>query len=300
MPRVQLPDHLSDRPFTIADGAAAGLGRGRLRGGDLHRPTSGVRTAVELAGTVERAWAYALALPKDAVFSHVTAAEILGLPLPELEPGPLHVMRPTWSTRVRRSGCDGHRGAERRETTTSRGLPVTALADTWCDCAELLDLDDLVVLGDQVARRLASVEPVAAAISRRIRPRAKLLMETALPLIRTRSHSPMETRCRLMFVRAGLPEPLLNHPVKDAAGEWLATADFVWEEERVIGEYHGDSHTGLDARDSDASRRMLAQDHGWTYLEYFAKDVYNAGRRTTSLGRLARHLGLDPAALTLT
>ncbi len=300
MSRIALPEDLAATPFTLADGAAAGLRRGRLAGADLHRPTSGVRCAVPLDQTVQRARAFALALPEDCAFSHVTAAEIWGLPLPaHAEGAALHVMRASDRTRVRRGGCRGHRGLEHRAVAEARGLRVTDLADTWCDCAPMLDLDDLVVLGDQVARRLGSVAPLGLAVAGRVRPRSKRVMEAALPLLRSRSWSPMETRARLVFARAGLPEPLLNHDIRDAAGEWLATGDFVWEEQKVIGEYQGEVHAGLARRRADNGRRLLAEDDDWAYLELFAADIFRPGPRTTALTRLARLLGIDPRTLAL-
>ena len=300
MPRIAIPQDLVSKPFALAEGIAAGLGRGRLAGGDLETPTPGVRTAVSLDETVQRAWAFALALPDDCAFSHLTAAEVRGLPLPaRLEGGVLHVMRTSERTRVRRAGCRGHRGLDGRTVTEARGLRVTGLADTWCDCAPLLDLDELVVLGDQVARLLGSVVPLEIEMARRVRPRSKRLMEAALPLLRTRSWSPMETRARMAFVRAGLPEPLLNHDIRDAAGEWLATGDFVWEREKVVGEYQGEVHAGLGRREADNGRRLLVEDDGWRYLELFAADILKPARLATALARLARLLDLDPTTLDL-
>ena len=52
----------------------------------------------------------------------------------------------------------------------------------------------------------------------------------------------METRTRLMFVKAGIPEPRLNAAVRDADGEWLLTGDLVWDEKRVVAEYQGSTH----------------------------------------------------------
>lgn len=181
----------------------------------------------------------------------------------------------------------------------ARGLRVTDRVDTWCDCAPLLDLDDLVVLGDQVARLLGSVVPLEQAVAGRVRPRGKRLMEAALPLVRTRSWSPMETRARLAFVRAGLPEPLLNHDIRDASGGWLATGDFVWQEQKVVVEYQGEVHAGLGRREADNGRRLLVEDDGWGYLELFAADIFKPTHRAMALTRLARLLGVDPGTLAL-
>ena len=156
MPRIPIPVTLQGGAFTVAQGRAAGLGTSRLSGPDLRRPTHGVRSLARPETFRELVLATRLALPSDVAFSHLTSARLWGLPLPrELEDGPIDAMRATSAARVRRRGCVGRRGLESRTTTENRGLRLTSLEDTWCDLGETLELDDLVVVGDAVARRLA-------------------------------------------------------------------------------------------------------------------------------------------------
>jgi hypothetical protein len=151
-----------DRPWPreLAAGSfsvAAGLPRSRLRPAHLHRPTLSVRSVLAPATVRERAQAFAIALPDDVAFSHVTAARLWGMAVPDgvAQDADLDVLRESDRTRIRRTGCHGHRGLERRAVELSRGLRVTGLADTWVDLGEVLNrgigLDDLVVMGDQVA-----------------------------------------------------------------------------------------------------------------------------------------------------
>lgn len=152
------------------------------------------------------------------------------------------------------------------------GLPVTDIADTWVDLGalttrrwRLLDLDDLIVAGDEVLNRLMgrhtrrSNAPgqawhhnprlVAAAgadlehvLGGRVRPRGKALLIQARTLMRPGVRSPQETRARLLFVRAGLPEPLVNANLYAVGGGWLGEGDLVWPGRRVVAEYQGDHH----------------------------------------------------------
>ena len=155
MEGLGLPSELTSRPFTVAQGREAGLRLRPLRSTRLHVPTHGVRMISTPATVQEKAAAFALGLPDDAAFSHVSAAQLLGLPLPTALEAPevLDVMRPTSRAQVRRDGCRGHRGLERREVIDVQGLRVVAPADTWCDMGELtspaLAIDDLVVIGLQ-------------------------------------------------------------------------------------------------------------------------------------------------------
>jgi hypothetical protein len=189
--------------------------------------------------------------------------------------------------------------------------------DTWVDLGEVLDRglsrDDLVMVGDEVATRLAgqpdpgsdlpdwSIGPtlLRQALSRRVRPRGGVVLGSALELVRAPVRSPMETRARLMFVRAGFPEPMVNRDVHGRDGQWLLEGDLVWEAQRVVGEYQGRDHASIRQRSYDADRRAVADDEDWTVLEIYAADVYQPGRRIACLLRFARALGLDPLGLTI-
>lgn len=84
----------------------------------------------------------------------------------------------------------------------------------------------------------------------------------------------METRWRLVVAAAGIPEPLLNQPVRDHAGEWIACPDTQWPEVRVAAEYDG-LHHYADARQwrHDIARKELMEDEGWRVLRITSDDV---------------------------
>jgi hypothetical protein len=320
MDQPWLPPELAARPFAVTDARTTGMPRWRLRAPSLTIPTRSVRTVGPLETSVDRARAFRVALPEDVVFSHVTACQVWDLPLPRwLEGQPmLDVMRATAHNRIRRSGCSGHRGLEHRRTARCRGLPVTGLADTWVDLGEVLgrglEMDDLVVIGDQVVTRLAGEpEPgelpreryararalLGEALTARVRPRGKAMLTAALELVRAPVRSPMETRARLMFHRAGFPEPQVNFDAQGVGGGWLLEGDLVWPEQRVVGEYQGKDHASIRRRSYDADRQAVAGDEGWRVLEIFAEDVFHRPRRQACLRRFARELALDPALLSI-
>lgn len=218
---------------------------------------------------------------------------------------------------VRRDGCIGHRGLERRRVVQHpSGVAVTSLADTWVDLGEVLDrglgLDDLVVAGDVVARLLDKalgegngVPLMRATLDARVRPRGKIMLGQALALVSPRAKSPMETRARLMFHRGGLPIPELNVAVEFEDGDgngagWMLEGDFVWRGQRVVGEYQGKHHGDIGQRAVDVARRHLAEDEGWTFVEIFARDVYTRPKRIAMLRRLGRALGVPESDLDLT
>ncbi|WP_460938478.1 hypothetical protein [Phycicoccus ginsengisoli] len=195
---------------------------------------------------------------------------------------------------------------------------MTSLPDTWVDLGELaepgMSLDDLVIVADAVATRLAGPPGPGEAdddlrgrgraelervLASRTRPRGKRLLTEALDLARAPVRSPMETRARLMFLRAGFPEPEVNGVVLDGDGFWMLEGDLVWREQRVVGEYQGRDHASIRRRSYDSTRTALAADHDWRVLEIYADDVFRPPRRVACLQRFARALGLDLDGLAI-
>lgn len=314
-----LPVELGPGPFSTAQARRLGVPAVRLGRSDLVRPTRGAHAAADPETLHERAAAYQVAMPEARAFSHLTAAVLWGLPLPRsLEDrasradAPLHVIAPTGDGQAKRPGVVGHRGLEWREVATplGSGLRVTDVADTWCDLGELprgvLTLTDLVVVGDAAvaildarAGRSLGVARLHEALRRRNRPRGAVALRQALTLVRPGVRSPMESRARLMFLTAGFPEPEVNAPLTDAAGEWLAEGDLVWRRHRVVGEYQGEDHADRRRRSTDSFRRTLVEDNDWRVKELWAEDVWRRPRRIATLTSFAHALDLDPSTLLI-
>lgn len=302
MEAQKLPPDLLSRPFRTSEALARGVTPSRLRANDLWTPTPGVRTTDIPLTLLERASAFAAAAPQEFAFAHATAARLLGIPLPyALEEDPhVHIVTRTEANRVRRREVLGHRGLESREVVEVHGLPVVAPADTWADLGEYVGaglpvgLDDLIVAGDAAANLLGEIAPLKRVVEARVRPRGKVTLTFALPRIRLGAWSPMETRSRLMVVRAGLPEPRHNRPVVSHAGEWLGFGDLVWEEQRVVGEYLGvEFHSRARDTTQDGLRRDRVERGDWAVVEIVSADVFEHEDRAVKLRELAGHLGVN-------
>lgn len=296
--RTPLPPELGLRPFTVGQALALGLSHGWLRHAELAHPAYGVRRLGAAEDLTQLAEATSPALPVGTAFSHLTAARLLGLPVPRrwVPTEPLHIMNLTAGAMTRRTGCTGHRGVESRRVVEREGLRIVSPEDTWCDLAAAgaLDLDELIVLGDAVGHHQRGVPAarMAAAVRRRHGGRGRRLMAEALPQLRPRNNSPMETRARLLFLRGGLPEPELNVVITDrGSGQWLSDSDFVWRQQRVVAEFDGDHHrTNRQQWQNDVARRENLKDEGWAFVQLTYASVMVHPRNQATLVRLRKLL----------
>jgi hypothetical protein len=206
-------------------------------------------------------------MPAGQVFTHLTAARLLELRMPErrlsnvLDVGGVHPDRAPKSGKVRR-----HELLERTTVVTlSSGMRVTSPIDTWIALATMLPIDDLVVMGDGLVCRqnpVATLEQLADAVSDALRRPGIKRLRAALALIRPRTDSARETALRLIVVRAGLPEPEVNAVIVDAEGRFVAFGDLFFRAQRVLLEYDGGGHfeQGQFDRDIDRLDDIMALD----------------------------------------
>ncbi|MDN5769147.1 MAG: hypothetical protein L0H96_21865 [Humibacillus sp.] len=307
MELLSLPAGLSPMAFSVAEAARLGLTPGCLRSG-LYLPTRGVHSVSPPVTLIERARIFAKAAPDGFAFSHQSAAALLGMPLSYAmeHDDRLHIMTTTQWGRMRREGVRAHRGLETREVVFVEGVPVVSAPDTWVDFGELVGrgkpagLDDLIIAGDVAANIVDGTQALREALARRVRPRGKVTLSYARHRIRLGSASAMETRARLMVVRAGLPEPQLNVHVVSTTGQWLACCDLVWRKQRVVGEYNGvEWHEGVEKEELDGIRREGLERDGWTVVDIVAADVFDPLSRQAKLFELADALDHDVRALRL-
>jgi hypothetical protein len=299
LPRAPLPDQFLHGPFTRLDALAAGVSRRRLDGPDIQHPHHGVFAVLSDDDVTRRCEVLLPMLSPGQWFSHLTAARLLGMPLPFAHRGdePLHVLTLGDAAPVRRPGVVGWETEGADTPTTMRGvLPVIAPADVWCQLAVpgatgvddqtgwrgRLSEDWLVAVGDHLVTGprtgdgrtpLCSLADLAAAARRRRGKRGAKALAAALPRVRQGSQSPEETFLRLGLVDHGLPEPELQVPVHTAEGERHADAGY--PEQRVLLEYQGDHHR-TDRRQwlSDLTRIQLFEDAGYRTILVGRDDVH--------------------------
>lgn len=283
--RVPIPPALQGRAFNRADAAAAGLGRERLNGADLQRPFHGVRSiGLDLSRAAELCRAYASRMHTAHAFSHVTAAELFGMPLPgrARQPLGLHVSAPPGAPAPRGRGVIGHRGdAATSHTLLVNGLRVLPPEIVWCQLATALSWGQLVAAGDYLVsgtRPISTAQLLTTAVAHWSPRRGVSALRLALPALRVGVDSPKETELRLLLMSWGMPEPLVNRRYYDDLGRYLGRADLSWPELRIVFEYEGDHHrTNRETFRHDLSRRERFESAGWSVVRVTDRDL-GAGR----------------------
>jgi very-short-patch-repair endonuclease len=290
--RIPLPETLRGRAFTTTTAQELGLGRGRLAGADLERPFHRIRTS----GVLSRVDAYAPLLRPGDRFSHTTAAALWGAPLPREFDDRLHVSAPPGARAPRSRGVIGHEASG--PTASRRNLPVSAPGAMFLECARLLDLDDLVAVGDHLVLEPRQLDPADCrphlgradllSLVTRSTGRGVVRAREAARLVRPGVESPMETRLRLLLIGAGLPEPLCGYALRSPRGTHIGFFDLAWPERRVIAEYDGDQHrTSSRQYDRDITRFDRAAEAGWTVVRVRARGVLRAPADTVARVRRA-------------
>lgn len=310
-----MPDRPLDtsRPFLGVEAVARGIVTSAvLRGPRMRRLLRGVYIGADSSVDDRiRAEAALLVAPPGAVVARHTAAVLWGGIAPADWHAHVTTLRPSAAQRLAAreerarlrgggSGCsssarrrlewgrmdvdgvDSRVSSDRTGVTTRFGLPVTTPERTFLDCAEDLDLVDLVVLGDSLVRAGATTrgELVAAASTP---GRHRRLARRAAALVRTGVDSAPETRTRLLLVLAGLPEPETDIRFHDDAGVLLRRADMGYRRRRVSIEYDGRQHA-QDAQQwaIDIERREEFDGWGWRTVVVTSPGLWVEPERTLS------------------
>lgn len=265
--------------FTVRQGRAAGLSPGTLRSSRFGAPFHGVRTVNETDTVAARCRAYATKMRTDVAFAGVTAARLWGLPLPAWLPSDdVEVIAPHGTARPGGRGVVASSHVPGRVTIVEYGgMRVLSPVDTWLSLSTVLELADLVAVGDAVVTAaFGSSRPALATLTAlqqvadRRGVRGVALARRAAALIRVGPLSRPESLTRVLAVTGGVPEPECNLAVSP-----LLTFDLAWPAWRLGLDYHGSSHRSATQHAQDVRRSDLAARHGWTTMQAAAPDLFD-------------------------
>ncbi|MGY1702839.1 DUF559 domain-containing protein [Geodermatophilus sp. SYSU D00766] len=264
-------------PATRAQALDAGVRDWQLRHADVERLSRDTYLPRALSGEVRsRLAAVLLTAPPGAVASHTTAAVLwdVEVPLQDRSDRRVDVTVPMSSRSGSRRDRRVHRTPLPAADVTRRGaMPVTTPERTWRDLAGVLQPPALLAVTDQFLDRWVSRADLERQLARRPTGRGSARARAVLPVADPRAESPMESVLRWLVHAAGLPDPVLQHVVRDGAGRQLGRADLAWPDRRVIVEFDGDVHRDRDVFVGDVRRQNRLVAAGWTVLRFTSADV---------------------------
>lgn len=280
VPPSPLPEHLG-RDFTVAEAARSGVSRRRLRHPILTSPFHGTRQTSPAENLLETCHSYAVRMHPDEFFCSATAALLHGIPLPRRleEDTRLHVAVPNPRRGPRSAGVIGHKFVvhpSRGEVVELDGLRLSSAARAWCELAPLLDVTELVIAGDHVARaanRLGGAGGLLATLERHPARRWRPLLDEAIGLVDPGSESPKESELRLILVRAGVRGFRTNMRVPIPATGRSRRIDIAFPQAKVALEYQGTVHQDPDRWRDDMSRVSQLESVGWRVVFVNADDL---------------------------
>ncbi len=222
-----------------------------------------------------RAWR--LVLPDGAVFTHLTAARLLGWRLPHL-PGPVPVFAAVHGSerRPRRVGLICSRlvtSDSGGSPGSAQGLPVDAPEEILLRAARDLGHLDLVVLVDS-ARALGHIDRDRMAVVLASRRPGTRALAAAYSVSDPRAESAGETVLRI-FHRVMDIDAVPQVDLLDEAGKVIGRADLLVTGTTAVHEYDGAGHRSPAQHRSDLRRdRALAQ-AGYVRRGYTLDDLLN-------------------------
>jgi len=280
-------DFIGRHPFTRRQLRASGINPALVRRRDYVQLVTGVWVHRDNRDDLALIRAALLIHPDDAFASHLSAAQVLGLPVPDSAFA--HVTVTKQEDRHYRPQIKPHVTTRPRRVVVVRGIRTTDPIATFIDCAGWLSLVEQVVLGDALVEKYG-VDP--ADLRRACKQSTDYyagLARIAADLVRKGVDSPMETRLRLLIVLAGLPEPEVNVVIYWEDGTWRRRFDLCYRGIKLVVEYEGRQHA-LSSRQwhSDIDRREELDDEGYRILLVTSAGIYDEPGRT--LHRIRRQL----------
>ncbi len=227
-------------------------------------------------------------LRRPAVVSHQSAAVLWGFPLWGCRLDQVHVTRPPGATTAAGRSLRVHVARmPDDEVTAVDGIAVTSPLRTALDLARTASFEaGVVVLDAAIGRHLVEPAALHARVTAATGVKGVRQAARVVALADSRSESVGESRSRVLLHRLGLPPSDLQFEVRAPGGLLVARTDFVWEGERVVGEFDGRVKYGRllrpgqdpgDAVFEEKRREDLIRDEDWRVVRWTWDDLQQVG-----------------------
>ena len=161
-----------------------------------------------------------------------------------------------------------------RQRVQLDGMVVTDPLRTILDLARWAPSEDrrLAMLDLGARHQLIEREPFAEFLDPLGGLHRLAQVRELVPLISARAESVPESQMRYHWIQAGLPIPVVNQPIYDRQGRFVARADLCDPESGLVGEYQGFPHRLDLAHELDAQRAARLQRMNMTVVEVWKED----------------------------
>jgi very-short-patch-repair endonuclease len=242
-----------------------------VQNGRLHRLHRGIYAYGHDRLMVEGRWlAAVMACGAGARLSYRHAAQLWELR--QTSAALIDVTVPSRAGRVRRKGIRVHRSGRLapEEVTVRHGIPVTTVARTLLDLADVLDAQALRrAVTEAEYRNLFDLAALIAVVENNPGRRGRKVLEAA-GATRHRTRSPLEDRFLALLERRGVEEP--------RSGVWIegCEVDFVWTRVGLVVELDGvAAHGTRQAIERDRKRDRVLWRAGYRTMR-LTDDALNA------------------------
>jgi hypothetical protein len=155
--------------------------------------------------------------------------------------------------------------------------PERALYDEMQRIGEVREM--AVAVGSACAACLTSVSRMRLYAATRRWYRDVRTVKEAIEMAHEDCRSPQEHRFALIWEHdAGWTRPLVNRPIYDLDGRFIATPDLLDPARGVVGEYAGADHRSLAQHERDIAREADLRDVGLEYVEVVGRDLRDRSR----------------------
>jgi len=209
----------------------------------------------------------------------VTALQVMGVALPyRLQDWDrCHILVPRDGPRPERDNVVTHRSVHPYAVWRRYwDVPVMHPVEHWLQLRGAT-LDELIEVGDGFLRRkdpLITPDEMKERLADVAGWAGVKKAAAAMKWVRPKTDSLYETKTRLMLLRGGLPEPVVNLEVWCGDVARIFHVDLGYEKEKIAVEYDGAVHVGDRTQMSiDADRRRILQDHGWMIITVTAEKL---------------------------
>ena len=283
-----LPLEMRNRVFSRAEVIARGLADSRLRAADVEKVGRGLYRVRSAFGSstseadlyASGAWEGIQATAPQCWFSYQTACAVYGLASRRpMAHSPVHVGLPHQSRSMKQLPWIRVHRPEKvfaGEIRRVGGVRVSSPERLFLEMAGVLDLWDVVVLGDQLVRvprrqyeersePWTTPQQLWKCLSRHPSTVGIVNARAAAELVRVGSDSPPETLLRLSILEAGLSEPELQCRL-DPTDPRSPRADMAYRDKKLALQYEGEHHFTAEQQAVDQGRNWQFAARGWSVM----------------------------------